>query len=104
MTFGTRLTPQLAAPSGQAADVDIPTPTMRWAVIAALSAVAVVATLYVWFNVFKIPLEFPAPSLFAAPRGGAPSARPYRRRPIRTSCWCKASSTPSIQAIAGAAS
>lgn len=73
MTFGTRLTTQLAAPSRQAADVDIPTPTMRWAVIVALSAVAVVATLYVWFNVFKIPLEFPAPSLFAAPRGGAPS-------------------------------
>jgi hypothetical protein len=73
MTFGRRLTPQLAAPSGQAAAADIPTPMMRWAAIAALSAVAMLATLHVWFNVFHIPFEFPAPSLFEPPRGGPPS-------------------------------
>jgi hypothetical protein len=72
MTFGRRLTPQLAAPSDAAAAADIPTPMMRWAAIAALSAVAVLATLHVWFNVFHIPLEFPSPSLFAPPRGGPP--------------------------------
>ena len=70
MTFGRRLTPQLAAPSGAAAAIDIPTPMMRWAAIAALSAVAVLATLHVWFNVFNIPLEYSSPSLFAPPRGG----------------------------------
>jgi len=46
---------------------------MRWAAIAALSAVAMLTTLHVWFNVFHIPFEFPAPSLFEPPRGGPPS-------------------------------
>ncbi|MBR1123101.1 hypothetical protein JQ628_16360 [Bradyrhizobium lablabi] len=42
---------------------------MRWVAIAALSAVAMLATLHVWFNVFQIPLEFPpALSLFEQPR------------------------------------
>jgi hypothetical protein len=70
-TFGRRLTSQFAAPSGGAAAADIPTPMMRWAAVAALSAVAMLAMLHVWFNVFRIPLEFPpAPSLFAPPRSG----------------------------------
>jgi hypothetical protein len=74
MTSGRRLTPQFTAPSGGIAAADIPTPMMRWAAIAALSGVAMLATLHVWFNVFHIPLEFPTPSLFAPPRGGPPSS------------------------------
>jgi hypothetical protein len=34
--------------------------------------VAMLVTLHVWFNVLRIPLEMPSPSLFAAPRGGPP--------------------------------
>ena len=72
-TFGRRVTPAFAPPSGEAAAPDVPTPMLRWAAITALSAVAVLATLHVWFNVFHIPLEFPSPSLFAPPRGGPSS-------------------------------
>ena len=70
-TFGRRSTAQSVAPLRPPA-LGIPTPTLRWFAIAALSAVAVLATLHVWFNVFRIPLEFPAPSLFEQPRGGPP--------------------------------
>jgi hypothetical protein len=72
-TFGKRLGPAFAAPSGGAAAAEAATPMLRWAAITALSAVAVLATLHVWFNVFHIPLEFPSPSLFAPPRGGPSS-------------------------------
>lgn len=73
MTMFDRFTaPTISAPGSGAATTEVPTQTMRWAIIAALSIVAMLATLHVWFNVFHIPLELPSPSLFDAPRGGPP--------------------------------
>lgn len=50
----------------------LPTQLSRWTIIGVLSAVAMLVTLHVWFNVLLIPLELPSPSLFAPPRGGPP--------------------------------
>jgi hypothetical protein len=64
---------RFSAPMFATTEEQIPTPAMRWAVITALSAVAMLMTLHVWFNVFHIPFEMPSPSLFDAPRGGPPA-------------------------------
>lgn len=64
------MTLQVTATQGDAAGPATPSPTMRWAAVAVLSGIAMLATLHVWFNVLKIPLELPSPSLFTAPREG----------------------------------
>lgn len=57
---------------GVATSDELPTQLSRWTIIGVLCAVAMLVTLHVWFNVLRIPLEMPSPSLFAAPRGGPP--------------------------------